>query len=150
MVDARFRLWNRFSYPLPNSPTKVAASINWRWDLIFQTEKQLKEFGDKLSKTNKSNIEKSLEKLKEAHKNQSLEEIDKCIESLNKSWEAASQEMYKASQEQQQQGQQQEQGNPKSGSAKSKSSSSKNKKEDIADVDFEEVKEEKKEDKKKK
>jgi len=118
--------------------------------LIFQTEKQLKEFGDKLSKTNKSNIEKSLEKLKEAHKNQSLEEIDKCIETLNKSWEAASQEMYKASQEQQQQGQQQEQGNPKSGSAKNKSSSSKNKKEDIADVDFEEVKEDKKEDKKKK
>ena len=124
--------------------------INSADALIFQTEKQLKEFGDKLSKENKSNIENSLAKLKEAHKSQNLDEIDKCIETLNKSWEAASQEMYKASQEQQQQGQQQEQGNPKSGSAKNKSSSSKNKKDDIADVDFEEVKEDKKEDKKKK
>ncbi len=119
--------------------------INSADALVFQTEKQLKEFGDKLSKENKSNIENSLAKLKEAHKNQNLDEIDKCIEALNKSWEAASQEMYKATQEQQGQ-----QGNPKTESESGKKSSSKNKKDDIADVDFEEVKEEKKEDKKKK
>ena len=119
--------------------------INSADALVFQTEKQLKEFGDKLSKENKSNIENSLAKLKEAHKNQNLDEIDKCIEALNKSWEAASQEMYKATQKQQDQ-----QGNPKTESESDKKSSSKNKKDDIADVDFEEVKEEKKEDKKKK
>ena len=119
--------------------------INSADALVFQTEKQLKEFGDKLSKENKSNIENSLAKLKEAHKNQNLDEIDKCIEALNKSWEAASQEMYKATQKQQDQ-----QGNPKTESESGKKSSSKNKKDDIADVDFEEVKEEKKEDKKKK
>ena len=119
--------------------------INSADALVFQTEKQLKEFGDKLSKENKSNIESSLAKLKEAHKNQNLDEIDKCIEALNKSWEAASQEMYKATQKQQDQ-----QGNPKTESESGKKSSSKNKKDDIADVDFEEVKEEKKEDKKKK
>ena len=116
--------------------------INSADALIFQTEKQLKEFGDKLSKENKTNIESSLAKLKEAHKGQNLDEIDKCIETLNKSWEAASQEMYKASQEQQQQGQQQ--GNPKAEPQSGKKSSSKNKKDDIADVDFEEVKEDKK------
>ena len=121
--------------------------INSADGLIFQTEKQLKEFGDKLSKENKSNIESSLAKLKEAHKSENLEEIDKCIETLNKSWEAASQEMYKASQEQQQG---QEQGNPKTEPKSGKKSSSKNKKDDIADVDFEEVKEDKKEDRKKK
>ena len=115
--------------------------INSADALIFQTEKQLKEFGDKLSKENKTNIESSLAKLKEAHKGQNLDEIDKCIETLNKSWEAASQEMYKASQEQQQQGQQQ--GNPKAEPQSGKKSSSKNKKDDIADVDFEEVKEDK-------
>ncbi len=119
--------------------------INSADALVFQTEKQLKEFGDKLSKENKSNIESSLAMLKEAHKNQNLDEIDKCIEGLNKSWEAASQEMYKATQEQQGQ-----QGGPKSKSDTGNKSSSKNKKDDIADVDFEEVKEDKKEDKKKK
>ena len=119
--------------------------INSADALVFQTEKQLKEFGDKLSKENKSNIESSLAKLKEANKNQNLDEIDKCIEGLNKSWEAASQEMYKATQEQQGQ-----QGGPKSKSDTGNKSSSKNKKDDIADVDFEEVKEDKKEDKKKK
>ena len=61
-------------------------------------------------------------RIKEAHKNQNLEEIDKCIEGLNKSWEAASQEVYKATQEQQ--GQQGQQGGPKSKSDTGNKSSS--------------------------
>ena len=69
--------------------------------LIFQTEKQLKEFGDKLSDQNKKSIETSLEKLKAIHKDGKIDEIDGAIENLNKSWEAASQEIYKATQEQQ-------------------------------------------------
>ena len=119
--------------------------LNTADGLIFQTEKQLKEFGEKLSEPNKKSIEDSLEKLKAIHKEQKIDEIDGAVEALNKSWEAASQEMYKATQEQQGQ-----QGGPKSKSDTGNKSSSKNKKDDIADVDFEEVKEDKKEDKKEK
>jgi len=106
--------------------------------LIFQTEKQLKEFGDKLSDKNKKTIETSLEKLKAIHKDGKIDEIDVAIENLNKSWEAASQEIYKATQEQQ--------ASDKNTGAKTKSGKkSDNKKgDDIADVDFEEVKDDKK------
>ena len=102
--------------------------------LIFQTEKQLKEFGDKLSDENKNAIQKDLDKLKELHKDQNIEEIDGAIEALNKSWEGASQEIYKATQEQQA-----GQGNESEpGSADSKTNEKKG--DDISDVDFEEVK----------
>ena len=108
--------------------------LNSADSLIFQTEKQLKEFGDKLSDENKNAIQKDLDKLKELHKNQNIDEIDSAIESLNKSWEGASQEIYKASQEQQ------------AGQATQTQSSTENNKaedkkgDDISDVDFEEVK----------
>ena len=102
--------------------------------LIFQTEKQLKEFGDKLSDENKNAIQKDLDKLKELHKDQNIEEIDGAIESLNKSWEGASQEIYKATQEQQ--AGQASKSEP--GSADSKTNEKKG--DDISDVDFEEVK----------
>ena len=102
--------------------------------LIFQTEKQLKEFGDKLSDENKNAIQKDLDKLKELHKDQNIEEIDGAIEALNKSWEGASQEIYKATQEQQA-GQASE---SEPGSADSKTNEKKG--DDISDVDFEEVK----------
>ena len=61
---------------------------------IFQTEKQLKELGDKLSSSHQASIKEKLEELKELHKNQTIEAIDKAIESLNKVWEEASKEMY--------------------------------------------------------
>ncbi len=102
--------------------------------LIFQTEKQLKEFGDKLSDENKNAIQKDLDKLKELHKDQNIEEIDGAIEALNKSWEGASQEIYKATQEQQA-GQA---SGSEPGSADSKTNEKKG--DDISDVDFEEVK----------
>ena len=111
--------------------------INAADGLIFQTEKQLKEFGDKLSKPNKKAIQDSLDKLKSIHKEQKIDEIDGAIEALNKSWEAASQEMYKATQEQQ--GAAPDQKTPPGNKSKGK-----NKNDDISDVDFEEVKEEKK------
>ncbi len=72
--------------------------LNAADSMIFQTEKQLKEFGDKLSEGNKSAIEGALEKLKEAHKNADLAAIDTAMEGMNKAWEGASQEMYAASQ----------------------------------------------------
>ncbi|MFZ1806996.1 MAG: molecular chaperone DnaK [Cyclobacteriaceae bacterium] len=70
--------------------------INQADSLIFQTEKQLKEFGDKLSDGNKTAISEALEKLKEAHKSQDAAAIDSTLAALNTAWEAASQEMYAA------------------------------------------------------
>ncbi|WP_143959627.1 molecular chaperone DnaK [Litoribacter populi] len=72
--------------------------LNQADSLVFQTEKQLKEFGDKLSDSNKANINGALEKLKAAHQSQDLATIEPAIEELNKAWEAASQEMYAAGQ----------------------------------------------------
>ncbi|MFZ9504499.1 MAG: molecular chaperone DnaK [Cyclobacteriaceae bacterium] len=71
--------------------------INQADSLIFQTEKQLKEFGEKLSDGNKSAINGALEKLREAHKNRNLAGIDAAMAELNNAWQAASQEMYAAS-----------------------------------------------------
>ncbi len=71
--------------------------INQADSLIFQTEKQLKEYGEKLSDGNKSAISGALEKLKEAHKSQDLTGIEAAMNALNTAWQAASQEMYAAS-----------------------------------------------------
>ena len=73
-----------------------AEKINQADSLIFQTEKQLSEFGDKLSEGNKTAIDGALTKLKEAHGKQDLAEIDTAMEALNNAWTAASQEMYAA------------------------------------------------------
>lgn len=70
--------------------------INQADSLIFQTEKQLKEFGDKLSEGNKTAINGALEKLKEAHKTQDIASIENAMNALNTAWQAASQEMYAA------------------------------------------------------
>ena len=74
--------------------------INQADSLIFQTEKQLKEYGDKIPADKKAPIETALEDLKEAHKSQDLAQIDTAITELNNAWTAASEEMYKATQEQ--------------------------------------------------
>jgi len=68
--------------------------LNQADSLIFQTEKQLKEFGEKLSEGNKTAINGALEKLKEAHKSQDIAAIDLAVTNLNNAWQAASQEMY--------------------------------------------------------
>ena len=65
--------------------------------LIFQSEKQLKEFGDKLPADKKATIESAVEKLKEAHKAQDIVAIDASLAELNNAWQAASQDMYNAS-----------------------------------------------------
>jgi len=73
-----------------------AEKINAADSMIFQTEKQLKEFGDKLSDGNKSAITNALEKLKNAHKAQDVDGIDATLAELNNAWQAASTEMYNA------------------------------------------------------
>jgi len=72
--------------------------LNTADSLIFQTEKQLKEYGDKLSDGNKKPIEEALAHLKEVHQKGDLDAIDPAVEALNKAWEGAAQEMYAASQ----------------------------------------------------
>jgi molecular chaperone DnaK len=73
--------------------------INAADSLIFQTEKQLKEYGEKLSEVNKTAISKALEDLKSAHKSQDIASIDKAMEGLNAAWQNAAQEMYAAGQQ---------------------------------------------------
>jgi molecular chaperone DnaK len=70
--------------------------INQADSLIFQTEKQFKEFGDKIPEDKKAPIETALAKLKEAHKNQDVAVIDTAMTEMNTAWTAASEEIYKA------------------------------------------------------
>jgi molecular chaperone DnaK len=104
---------------------------------IFQTEKQLKDYGDKLSADKKEAITKALAELKEAHQVKDVAKIDAGLASLNTAWQAASEEMYKATQE--------AQGQPSAGATNgAKDAGATHKDGDVTDVDFEEVKEEKK------
>src|SRR5438309_2079886 len=73
--------------------------LNQADSLIFQTEKQLKEFGDKVPADKKAPIESALEKLKTAHKSGDTAQIDSAITELNGAWTAASEDMYKATQD---------------------------------------------------
>ncbi|UII33446.1 molecular chaperone DnaK [Fulvivirga ulvae] len=104
--------------------------INSADSLIFQTEKQLKEYGEKLSEGNKTKINEALEELKKAHQSQDVAAIDKAMESLNKAWEGAAQEMYAASGADQAGG---AAGAEAGGQAEAGSDS------DVSDVEFEEV-----------
>ena len=97
--------------------------------MIFQTEKQLKEFGDKLSDDKKKPIEEALEQLKKSYESKELEKIDSDLEKINEAWKAASEEMYKAQQNQQGQAEQSADNNSNESS------------DNVEDVDFEEVKE---------
>ena len=72
--------------------------INGADSLVFQTEKQLKEYGDKIPADKKAPIETALNKLKEAHKAQDLAAIDAATAEMNTAWTAASEEIYKAQQ----------------------------------------------------
>jgi molecular chaperone DnaK len=73
-----------------------AEKVNQADSLIFQTEKQLKEYGDKLSESNKSAISSALENLKKAHQAQDLAGIEAAMNTLNEAWQAAASEMYQA------------------------------------------------------
>jgi molecular chaperone DnaK len=72
--------------------------LNMADSLIFQTEKQLKEYGEKLPAEKKETIENALDELREAHKMQEISAIDTAMERLNAAWQAASQEMYQDTQ----------------------------------------------------
>ncbi len=75
-----------------------AEKLNAADSLVFQSEKQLNEYGDKLPDDKKSAIESALNELREAHKSEDLAAIDSAMEKLNAAWQAASAEMYQATQ----------------------------------------------------
>jgi molecular chaperone DnaK len=113
--------------------------VNAADSMIFQTEKQLKEFGDKIPAEKKAPIESALAELREAQKSQDPASIDKALADLNNAWQAASEEMYKSAQ-----------GGPQSGQPGGNASSQQSdgnaggnnggNDEQVTDVDFEEVK----------
>jgi molecular chaperone DnaK len=72
--------------------------VNQADSLVFQTEKQLKEFGDKIPADKKAPIESALQKLRDAHKSQDIAAIDAAVAEMNTAWTAASEEIYKAQQ----------------------------------------------------
>ena len=106
--------------------------LNSADQMIFQTEKQLKEFGEKLSDDKKKPIESSLEDLKKAYESKDLEKIDESLNTINEAWKNASEEMYKA---------QAEGAGPSDNQSESAQSQKESNSDDVQDVDFEEVKE---------
>ncbi|MCC7231621.1 MAG: molecular chaperone DnaK [Bacteroidia bacterium] len=109
--------------------------VNQADSMIFQTEKQLKDYGDKLSSANKESIQHALSELKDAHKSKDLAAIDAALTKLNTAWQNASEEMYKATQG--------SGGAPSDGGATGNAEPNKGDSE-VTDVDFEEVKDDKK------
>jgi len=120
-----------------------ADKVNAADSMIFQTEKQLKEFGDKIPADKKGRIENALTALRDAQKSQDVVAIDSTLAEINAAWQAASEDMYKASQGAGQQAGPQggQQGGPAGenagGNAGGKQPGAD---EQVTDVDFEEVK----------
>ena len=106
-----------------------ADTLNSADTMIFQTESQLKEFGDKLSDDKKKPIEEALENLKKSFESKDLDAIKNDLEKINEVWKNASEELYKA---------QSQNAGPDSNQAEPKSDDKKD--DDVQDVDFEEVK----------
>ena len=102
--------------------------LNQADSLIFQTEKQLKEYGDKIPADKKANIESALNELREAYKSRNIAQVDAAMNRMNHAWQAASEEMYRATQG----GAQQNPGSGNTGSNKGDGP--------VEDADFEEVK----------
>lgn len=116
---------------------ETADKLNEADGMIFQTEKQLKEFGDKLSDDKKKPIQDALTELQAAYTSKDLDKIKPALDKINEAWKSASEEMYKAQADGAQEGapgadagQPQDGGEGKAGSSSS----------DVEDVDFEEVK----------
>ena len=110
-----------------------ADKLNEADAMIFQTEKQLSEFGDKISEDNKKPVEEALEELKKAYETKEVETIQPALDKINEAWKAASEEMYKAQADAQQEG-----GSPAGDAQPEGEATEENS--DVEDVDFEEVK----------
>ncbi|WP_339895426.1 molecular chaperone DnaK [uncultured Algibacter sp.] len=108
-----------------------AQKLNEADSMIFQTEKQLEEFGDKLSEDKKQPIVDALEELKKAYESKDLEVITPALDKINEAWKVASEDMYKAQAEAQEGGETPGPDASQNGEAEGS---------DVEDVDFEEVK----------
>ncbi|AXT55758.1 molecular chaperone DnaK [Aquimarina sp. MMG015] len=111
---------------------ETADKLNEADGMIFQTEKQLKEFGDKISDDNKKPVEEALEELKKAYETKDLAIIQPALDKMNEAWKAASEEMYKAQAE--------AQGGAAGPEAGAQPEGGDSEGSDVEDVDFEEVK----------
>jgi molecular chaperone DnaK len=116
-----------------NEARERIEKLNAADNLIFQSEKQIKEFGDKIPADKKAPIEAALTDLKAAHEARDVAKIETTLAALNTAWEAASKEMYEAMN--QQQG-----ANPQGGAEQANPNAEKAKDSEVTDVDFEEVK----------
>ena len=113
---------------------ETADKLNEADGMIFQTEKQLTEFGDKLSDDKKKPIEAALEELKKAYESKDLAVITPALDKINEAWKVASEEMYKAQAEAQQAGENGATGGAEGATAEASEA------DNVEDVDFEEVK----------
>ncbi|MBT7305246.1 MAG: Hsp70 family protein, partial [Bacteroidetes bacterium] len=107
---------------------ETADKINEADGMIFQTEKQLTEFGEKLSDDKKKPIQDALEDLKKAYETRDLETIQPALDKINEAWKVASEEMYKA------------QADGQAGEEPAADQPAGDQSADVEDVDFEEVK----------
>ena len=108
--------------------------INNADGMIFQSEKNLKEYGDKIPADKKANIESALKELKDAHASKNIAQIDAAMEKINNAWSAASEDMYKAQQEAAGGAQ------PGSDAAQDGANQGQKPEDTVTDVDYEEVK----------
>jgi molecular chaperone DnaK len=118
---------------------ETVEKVNQADSTIFQTEKQLKEYGEKLSEGNKSAINSALEKLKEAHKNKDLTGIDNALNTVNAAWQAAATEMYASTGPTGAPGQ-----DPSAGAGSQNAGSGSSDGNNVSDVEYEEVNDSKK------
>jgi len=109
-----------------------AETLNQADQMIFQTEKQLSEFGDKLSEDKKKSITEGLEGLKKAFESKDVAAIKPALDAINEAWKNASEEMYKA--------QADAAGSAENGGGSADANNSQDASDNVEDVDFEEVK----------
>src|SRR5690606_8459679 len=107
-----------------------AEKLNMADNLTFQTEKQLKEYGDKIPADKKETIEAAAKELQTARASEDLDAIDKALEALNNAWNAASQDIYNASQQ-------------AGATAENTDGAGQQAQDNVSDVDYEEVKDNK-------
>jgi len=111
---------------------ELADKMNEADSMIFQTEKNLREYGDKIPADKKSLLESALQKLKSAHASKDINQINDALKQMNSAWNAASQDLYQAMNQQQ--------ANSSINNSNANSNGSASGSENVTDVDYEEVK----------
>jgi molecular chaperone DnaK len=111
---------------------ELADKMNEADSMIFQTEKNLREYGDKIPADKKSLLESALQKLKSAHASKDINQINDALKQMNSAWNAASQDLYQAMNQQQ--------ANSNTNNSNANSNGSASGSENVTDVDYEEVK----------